>query len=291
MLYNNKYNDKKNTSTFHLAWSSDTHFNFANQKRIAKFCEDLLDSKASTLLLTGDIAESDTLVKYLKLISSKLGPTFHIYFILGNHDYYKSSIPEVNNTILQEFGISKHPNIHWLTSETYVELTPTTALVGNENWWDGKAGNLNSLGILDGLIMAPDYTLIKDFSFMKKEERFKVLETIANNSTKNILEKLRRGFDKYHTIYLALHVPPFEDACVHNRKIMEPNWLPHFCHKDLGDKLMDFMSERPEKELVVLAGHTHENITIKPLENIKVKVAHASYFQPEVHKIIKISDL
>lgn len=277
------------TKKCHLAFASDTHFNLTTKNRIIKFCDFIQNSSATSLVLTGDLAESDSMVHYLEFIASKLGSGFPVYFILGNHDYYKTNTEGFN--IKLKPRIEHHPNLRWLTPQVdTIALTEFTALVGHENWWDGRGGDLEYSGVLDSLVMAPDYTLIQDFAWLRKKERFEILRFMADLSTRDILRKVSKAFmEGYKTVYLAVHVPPFPEACVHqDGKLMNKKWLIHFCHKDLGDKLVQLMSKIPDKNLVVLAGHTHEEIVTHPIPNIKVMVAKASYFTPRVHKILEI---
>lgn len=266
-----------------IAWASDTHFNLTTENKIKKFCKDIIfEDECIGLILTGDIAESDSVLKHLVELYSQI--QIPIYFVLGNHDYYKSSI----KTVTQELMAKLPPNIHWLTTIDYIPISEDICLVGNENWWDGRSGSLESLGLLDGIIMAPDYMLIEDIAWLSKEQRFEKLRELADKATQQIISKLLSAFEKFNEVILCVHVPPFEESCEHNGTRMTDNWLPHFNHKALGDSLLEFMSTRKEKKLTVLAGHTHESTVYKPLKNLTVKVANASYFVPTVHKFIKI---
>lgn len=266
-----------------LAWASDTHLNLTTEKRIKKFCKEIThEDDCVGLILTGDIAESDSVVKHLIDIHNQI--KVPIYFVLGNHDFYKSDVATVTEDLL----VNLPPDIHWLTRIDYIPISEDVCIVGNENWWDGRSGSLQSLGLLDGIIMAPDYMLIGDIAWLSKEQRFDKLKEMADNATQRILMKLSSAFREFKEVILCVHVPPFEESCEHDGKKMTDNWLPHFNHKGLGDALLDFMSLRKDKKLTVLAGHTHESTVYKPLKNLTVKVANASYFKPKVHKFVKI---
>jgi len=266
-----------------LAWSSDTHFNLTTAKRIKKFCKEIThEDDCIGLILTGDIAESDSTISFLTELHKQI--KVPIYFVLGNHDFYKSDIATVTQNMINNLPV----DIHWLTRIDYIRLNDTTCIVGNENWWDGRAGSLRSLGLLDGVLMAPDYILIGDIAWLSKEQRFEKLRELADLCTQQIIMKLSNAFRDFEEVILCVHVPPFAESCDHGGKPMTDNLLPHFTSKALGDALVEFMSIRKEKKLTVLAGHTHENTVYKPLKNLTVKVANASYFSPKVHKFIKI---
>lgn len=266
-----------------LAWISDPHLNLTTQSRIKNLCKEIShEDDCIGIVITGDIAESDSVLTHLITLKKEID--LPIYFVLGNHDYYNSSIIEVYNNL----NANLPANINWLTDCDFIRISSSVAIVGHDNWWDGRAGSLDSMGLLDGLIMAPDYTLIKDVAWKNKEDRFVKLREMADDSADKIIGKLSCAFRENDEIILCVHVPPFEQSCEHNGKKMANNWLPHFCHKKLGDMLIELMKTRQNKKLTVLAGHTHESTVYRPLKNLKVKVASANYFKPKVYKFIKI---
>ena len=81
-------------------------------------------------LVTGDIGESDSVGRFV----DELGRIAPIYYVLGNHDYYRSSIDEVRATL---------PG-GWLPGLAPVQLTDRTVLLGIDGWGDARCGDLAS---------------------------------------------------------------------------------------------------------------------------------------------------
>jgi calcineurin-like phosphoesterase family protein len=262
------------------AWSTDTHFDLTTKKRIEKFYEEIKNEKVDSLFITGDIAESDSVCFHLENLSKNLEEV-EIFFILGNHDYYKSSISRVNKDI--EILCQNHQNLHWFSKIDYVSVNKEVCLVGNENWWDGQFEA--KVGLLDSFIMSQDYTTIEELKPDNINYFFDKVRIQSHQCTQAILQKLTAAFKAHDTVYLLLHVPPFKNACEHFGIPMGPTWLNHFCNKTLGDKLIDFMDLRKNKSLKIICGHTHSSLSFKPSENITVKVGKSDYFRPKISKV------
>ena len=76
-----------------LAWITDPHLNFLDQEAVYSFCAALAQEKADAFLITGDIGEAPNVAVYLNILDNHLGRP--IYFVLGNHDFYRGSIAQV----------------------------------------------------------------------------------------------------------------------------------------------------------------------------------------------------
>ena len=62
---------------------------------------------------------------------------------------------------------------------------------------------------------------------------------------------------RFQHIMVLTHVPPFREACWHEGRISDDNWLPHFTCKAVGDVLIEAMAANPDHRMTVLCGHTH----------------------------------
>lgn len=58
-----------------------------------------------------------------------------IYFVLGNHDYYRGSFHQMD----EELCALEHPQLIWLRQAA--DLEAEWALVGNGGWYDGRYGD------------------------------------------------------------------------------------------------------------------------------------------------------
>ena len=100
-----------------IAWLTDMHFNFCPDR-----VQELLDSIDSTepdaVLIGGDIGEAPDVIGYLERFTSLGCP---IFFVLGNHDYYRGSIRQVRADV--DDLCQDAENLYYLTTGGVVELT------------------------------------------------------------------------------------------------------------------------------------------------------------------------
>ena len=98
-----------------LAWLTDIHLNFLDDDDRRSFLEAVAD-QADAFAISGDIGESTKIIGYLKEMEEIVRKP--IYFVLGNHDFYRGSIGETRAEVAR------------LTeqSEFLVYLTATTSL-------------------------------------------------------------------------------------------------------------------------------------------------------------------
>ena len=80
-----------------LAWLTDLHLNFINTKERISFYQTIVDAKIDAILLTGDPAEASSICDILWEMAQTIAKP--IYFVLGNHDYYKGSVAQVRSDI------------------------------------------------------------------------------------------------------------------------------------------------------------------------------------------------
>ncbi len=74
-------------------WLTDIHLNFALPEDLLKFTNHLKSEKADCIFLTGDIGEAHNSLMYLEMLAETV--QCPVYFVLGNHDFYGSSILNV----------------------------------------------------------------------------------------------------------------------------------------------------------------------------------------------------
>lgn len=262
-----------------LTWLTDLHFNMVDVYTRKQLYKEIKESKCSAILITGDINTSSRVYLTLEEIQKETGKK--IYFVLGNHDYYGSSIYSLNATLKESLSLSKR--IVWLSDSGVIELNKKTCLIGHEGLADGLLGNAQA-----STVMLNDYFHIKEFKDLKKDDRLKVQEELGKKSAKYLKEQLKVALGKYSKIIVALHVPPFAEACWHEGKNTDDFFLPHFGCKSTGVVLKEYMEQYPDKEMLVLCGHTHSDGVAIILPNLKVINAGASYCYPKISKTINI---
>ncbi len=80
-----------------LAWATDIHLDFVNDQQVEALCKEITKIEPHAALLSGDIGNALSLEKYLLKLAGRLEKS--IYFVLGNHDYYGSSIAAVREKV------------------------------------------------------------------------------------------------------------------------------------------------------------------------------------------------
>ena len=118
-----------------LAWLTDIHLNFLNAQRRRDFAESVVDEEPDAVLIGGDISEAHDLAAHLKEMAQWLERP--IYFVLGNHDFYRGSFEQVYSIARRLSQDEEH--LTWLTEAGVVELTAHTALIDHDGWTDARS--------------------------------------------------------------------------------------------------------------------------------------------------------
>lgn len=262
-----------------LAWLTDIHLNFLSTLQIAAFCKTLLEVKPTAIAISGDIAEADSIECYLMHLEKRLARP--IYFVLGNHDYYRGSIDQVRSRIARVAYTSAH--LHWLPATGIMPLTESTCILGHDGWADARLGNYRRSPVL-----LNDYRLIKELSGLNKADRCKMLLQLGVEAAWYLRSLLPEALDRFERVIVVTHVPPFREACWHEGKISNDDWLPHFSCKTVGDVLIGAMQARPDRKMVVLCGHTHSPGRVQILPNLEVFTGASEYGAPQIQSVLNI---
>ena len=162
-----------------------------------------------------------------------------------------------------------------------MELTRETGLLGHDSWADGRLGRGAA-----STVLLNDYRLIEEFRGANIGARFATLRALAEEAATHFRLILPDALDRFRRLILLTHVPPFREACWHEGDISDDEFLRHFTCKVVGDVLMETMSQRPDRDLTVLCGHTHGAGTVEILPNLRVWTGGAAYGKPEVQRVI-----
>jgi 3',5'-cyclic AMP phosphodiesterase CpdA len=233
-------------------------------------------------LITGDVGEATDVIQFLNRIE-ELGK--HVYFVLGNHDFYRGTIQGVRDTVTQLASDSK-----WLTYLTacddVVELSPSVGLIGHDSWADGRCGDYENSDVT-----LNDYVLIQEFvrDGYGKDNRLRILNELGDEAAQFFEVMLPKALADYQQVFIVTHVPPFREATWHAGQISDDDFLPHFSCKAVGEILVNIMQDYPEHQLTVLCGHTHSDGHARILDNLVVLTGGAEYGQPEIKRIFELS--
>jgi 3',5'-cyclic AMP phosphodiesterase CpdA len=231
------------------------------------------------VLIGGDIGEAPSLPYILAEMAEAIKKP--IFFVLGNHDFYFGSIPEVRMGVVQACKASKY--LQYLSVEEMVQLTPKVGLIGVDGWGDTRAGDYDTSRVGLG-----DFTCILDLSGKSHAQRKPILKRLGDESARWTRDKLTKALEQYKRVIFLTHVPPFAETAWHNGKQSDPDWQPYFVCVAVGKVLREIMEIHKDKKLTVLCGHTHSSGHVKILPNLEVYTGKAVYCYPEVQKIIKV---
>lgn len=77
-----------------LAWLTDIHLNFLDADERKRLYQEIINTKCDGVLISGDIAEAPSIKNILQELAIFIKKP--IYFVLGNHDYYRGQVGEVS---------------------------------------------------------------------------------------------------------------------------------------------------------------------------------------------------
>ncbi len=283
-----------------IAWITDPHLNFLRNSNGARAfgeytAQDLAayeaeDPAASRcVVITGDIAECSNLHSLLSAFVAGVNTSekYPVYFVLGNHDLYGGSQARAHYIARL---VTETTNSKWLTESGVIELTPDTALVGNDGWYDARNGDPNHLQMTD-FSAIDDLTARDRDGGRKRLPRHALIlaaQRLADKCVEDSRKVLRRAASKYANVIFATHVPPFARAAWHAGSVSDGDWLPWMSCKAMGEMLIDLAEEFPENNFTVLCGHTHGEGVYTPVPNVTVLTGAATYGHPAIHKILEV---
>lgn len=280
------------------AWATDTHFDHLDQKnnlQLIKFANELVATNPTGIFLTGDISSSPNLVHHLSVLETVVQRP--IYYVLGNHDYYFSSIKVMRDKMFELSRISDY--LKYVPSTSYVALSTTTALVGHDGWYDAMYG----VGAKSRFVMN-DWRFIGDFvqysggsSYIAEngQPRHKDLiveraRHLANNSIQHIAMGIKEAIKaKFTNIIVMTHFPPYPEAHRYKDAPSNPEIQPWYTSKMLGDTLLAAATAHSNIQFTSLSGHTHSAYEGFRLPNLKVCVGNSEYRFPVISNIIEVS--
>ncbi|MCC7425076.1 MAG: metallophosphoesterase [Planctomycetaceae bacterium] len=280
-----------------LLWLTDLHLNFASPERIDLLKYSICERQPDALLVGGDTGEAKSWRPLLENLADAVEkPT---YFVLGNHDFYRSSIAGVRREAVEATRTSKW--LRWLPEVGLIRFGSDTALVGHDGWADARTPEYRTSDVV-----LNDYLLIKELRAAAHADELtpsRMSTSGLSLLTEDLRTELHRLGDEAaayfrrilpeaaaaarHLIVLT-HAPPFRESCWHEGRISDDNWAPHFTCVAVGQALAEFMRDHPDHEMTVLCGHTHGAGTARILPNLVCHTGGARYSSPEVQRVFEV---
>ncbi len=273
---------RTNPLIFRFAWLTDIHLNFLGVSDLQNFMSQVAELDVHGYVISGDIGEADSVAEYLKAFAHIVGRP--VYFVLGNHDFYRSGVAQVRQQIMTQ--ISGIPNLHYLTLTDHVELTPDAVIVGHDAWADGRYGDFPA-----STLMLNDYVLIRELAealTQGREALWQALQALADEAAQTLAQRLERALERYTLVFVTMHPPPFIENTLFNGQPSPANSLPHFSCKAVGDVLLTMADRYPTKRLIVVCGHTHAASETYLRPNLQVISGAAAYRAPRVQRIFSV---
>lgn len=256
-----------------LAWISDCHLDRAAPDAVSRFHATLRNLAPKSVIVTGDVSNASRLIADLEAIADAAqAPLYHV---LGNHDYYGSSVGIVRDAVLAL--TARRSDIQWLPPAGLIRLTAETLLVGVDGWADGRHGD----AMRTPLVLNDDRLIAEVAAQEGRAAKLVVKRILADADAARLGTLLDRATEQSpRRIVVATHVPPFVEALAPGSRESHPDWHPLLVSRATGRVLRAFASAHPGIEVEVLAGHSHRACRATILPNLTVTVAGARYGQP-----------
>ncbi len=273
-----------------VAWLTDIHLVFLwDRERESfdpeydQFIEKVLQTEPDAIVLTGDIAEAPELVPFLEKLEADLRG-IPIYFVLGNHDSYKSSIRVVRG---QAERLCDHPRpLHYLTADREpIALTSSVGLIGHDGWADGRFGELEW-----SHARISDYQYVEELVQAGEKGRREILNALGDEAAEHLKQLLSQAVRQFPKVLLLTHVPPWLELAQYQGQVCDYHYAPHFASRVIGEAILGVMRTAPTCQLTVLCGHTHWPAEFHPLPNVTAFAGRAEYGSPEVQQVFEFAE-
>ncbi len=274
-----------------LAWCTDIHLNFLNDKKREEFYDKFMTDDIDAVLISGDIAEATNVDKIMIEMGNHIKKP--IYFVCGNHDFYDGCVSSVRLSLA--IAEEKYEYLHYFTA-TDCEgcfLTDDVYVTGSDGWADTRYGD-----VWKSHVVLNDEHYIKDlrdhqtnhsYGTPGKVGKWDKRKDLADQDAYHIKESIERVMDgKTKKVIILTHIPPFPEASKHRGVQSDDNYLPFYASKATGDVLMELATKYPDVDFLCLCGHTHGAADFQALPNLRVKAGESEYRYPCIQEIIEI---
>jgi predicted phosphohydrolase len=260
-----------------LAWLTDLHLDHVDDAAIDVFWKRVSAAPTDAVLITGDIATSVTIEQQLRRAASIVARP--VYFVLGNHDFYDSSIQQVRAQI--RALADDVPTLTWMTAATVVPLDPRTALVGHDAWADARLGDP-----LTSPVQLTDWFAIDELR-VPRDARIAKLRELGDEAAAHLREHVAAALTRFERVIVLMHPAPIRKACRYWGLVSPDFWLPHLVCAAAGEVLLELARANPHRSILVLAGHTHGRARERPLPNLEIRVGSAEYKKPAMQRMVE----
>jgi predicted phosphohydrolase len=263
-------------------WLTDLHLDLAPTEAAVRLGAWIHQRKPKFIALTGDIAEAPSLLdalRTLELRTSVEGCTDDppIFFVLGNHDYYKGSIAAVRGAVSELCKESRR--LFWMNESGIQQISARTCVVGHDGWYDARSG----LGEAAHFVIS-DFQEIEDLRVQPTPEaRIARMRELADEGTAYLERRLFKAARRFDEVIILTHVPPGEDLSYYKGQPGSMHSLPFFSCRSSGEMFKRVALQHQTTRFTVLCGHTHAERRQEPVPghpNLRILVGGADYGFP-----------
>lgn len=265
-----------------FAWWTDPHFELLSKVQREQVERAWTETSADCAILTGDISHGSSSLRWLRQLAGAFGRP--IYFVLGNHDFYGTSIAKQREAARQL--CDEVENLTYLTSSDVVSLSAHTALVGHDGWGDMREGDWQGTSV-----RPPDFDEIEDLidAAGDRSSLRRRLRQLGDEAAEHFSRGLPVALTEHERVIVATHVPPFREASWYEGENSTPPWLPFFCCRAVGDVLLQMAERYSDREVSVLCGHCHGNGEVRVRDNLHVRTGGAEPCSPQVQEVVEFA--
>ena len=268
-------------TTVNALWLSDIHFDKVSASQRGRLLDQISDTRSDCVFVTGDISSSGKLMEHLALLATACAPR-PIFFVTGNHDYYGSSIAEVDAAI--NALCDSVANLHHLDGRQIIPLTRDVCLIGHHGWSDARAGYGHR-----SHLRSPDHRAIRDFHGLTREQSLLRMQEMGKGSAIVIRQILPLALTRFRHVIVLTHTPPYAEAVRYKGGPCDPLHLPHYVNVSAGLAIRGIARAFPRRRITILAGHAHSSSVTHIDPNICVRVAHARTGRPGPLEILQFT--
>lgn len=262
-----------------LVWITDPHLNHVSDSDRDAWFQQIASHGHDGVVISGDISEGDGVVLHLNTIADRLAVP--IYFVLGNHDFYRRGIDQTRQDVI--YATRQQRQLVYLTDCQPIDLGRDRYLVGEDGWGDAITGDYEN-----STVRLNDFRLINDFANADPSTWKQQLQDLGSESAARLKSKLISVPENARELLVITHVPPFRESCWHEGRTTDDHWAPFFVCGQVGSVLMQAAKNSPRCQFTVLCGHTHHAGVATMAVNLCVYTGAAEYGKPGIEGTIDL---